>query len=157
MSNEKQVCLTLGAALQEAIEMENAILNDFMSSLNVVENEHAQKVLKETALAKLAQKHALEQALIEGSVDGADLHAAVPTMQLSQQYGKRTLSTDADTRDALSYAIHLVTVAVAFYHDMASACEGAPMSSIFKRLGNEQTGLLQELEDSYEEHFLTEN
>ena len=78
-------------------------------------------------------------------------------MQFDQQYGKRTLSADADTRDALSYAIHLVTAAVDFYHDMASACEGAPMSAIFKRLGNEQTGLLQELEDSYEEHFLTEN
>lgn len=78
-------------------------------------------------------------------------------MQFAQQYGKRTLSADADTRVSLSYAIHLVTAAVDFYHDMASACEGAPMSAIFKRLGNEQTGLLQELEDSYEEHFLTEN
>ena len=64
---------------------------------------------------------------------------------------------DADARDALAYAVHLVTHAVDYYSDMAKACSGAPMSTVFKRISGDQTTLLQELEDSYEEHFLTEN
>jgi hypothetical protein len=39
---------------------------------------------------------------------------------------------------------------------MAKCCAGAPMAQIFTVLGDEQTRLLQKLEDTFEEHFLTE-
>ncbi len=157
MNSQNYICFTLGAALEKAIELENSIFADFWSSLQAVENVHAQNVLRETALAKLEQKHTLEQALLLGTLDGLDLHAAVPTMKLDQHYGSHKLAAGADTRDAMSYAIHLVTESVTFYQGMSKACAGAPMSEMFKRLGDEQTGLLQKLEDSYEAHFLTEN
>jgi rubrerythrin len=46
--------------------------------------------------------------------------------------------------------------ALEFYRSMADQCSGAPMAVLFKALGDEQTRYLQELEDTYEEHFLTE-
>jgi rubrerythrin len=71
--------------------------------------------------------------------------------------GKESLQADADAREAMAYAIHLVTQAVDYYKNMASACDGAPMSRVFARISGDQTTFLQALEDAYEEHFLAEN
>jgi rubrerythrin len=43
-----------------------------------------------------------------------------------------------------------------FYRGMTEQCSGAPMAKLFKMLGDEQTRFLQQLEDTYEEHFSPE-
>jgi hypothetical protein len=40
---------------------------------------------------------------------------------------------------------------------MVSGCEGAPMAPLFTQLLHEETRHLQEMEDLYETHFLSEN
>lgn len=157
MSNQSHVCFTLEAALEHAVEMENGIFADFMSTIQAVNNKSAKAILRDAALGKLKEKHQLEKALLEGSIEGVDLHASVPIMSLDAHYGKEVLHADADAREAMAYAIHLVTEAVDYYKKMANACDGAPMSNVFARISGDQTTLLQMLEDSYEEHFLTEN
>ena len=157
MNEQSQVCFTLETALEKAIEMENTIFSDFLGAIQAVESTHAKDILREAALGKLNQKQQIEKALLEGTIDDLELHVAVPTMHLDPRFGKKQLSADADARDALSYSVHMVTEAIEFYHNMSKACTGAPMSAVFKRLGDEQTRLLQKLEDSYEAHFLTQN
>lgn len=157
MNEQSHVCFTLAAALEHAVEMENALFADFMSTLQAVKSKAAKEILREAALGKLEEKHQLERALLEGSIEGVDLQAPVPIMSLDSHYGKEALHADADAREALAYAIHLVTQAVDYYQNMASACAGAPMSNVFARISGDQTTFLQVLEDTYEEHFLTEN
>lgn len=157
MSEQSHVCFTLEAALEHAVEMENGIFTDFLSTIQAVKNQAAKDILREAALGKLQEKHQLERALLEGNIEGMELHDSVPTMSLDAHYGKKSLHADADAREALAYAVHLVTAAVDYYKKMANACEGAPMSEVFARISADQTTLLQALEDTYEEHFLTEN
>lgn len=157
MNEQSHVCFTLAAALEHAVEMENALFADFMSTLQAVKSKAAKEILREAALGKLEEKHQLERALLEGSIEGVDLQASVPIMSLDSHYGKEALHADADAREALAYAIHLVTQAVDYYQNMASACAGAPMSNVFARISGDQSTFLQVLEDTYEEHFLTEN
>ena len=157
MSEQAHVCFTLEAALEYAVEMENGIFADFLSTIQTVKSKAAKEILRDAALSKLKEKHQLETALLEGTIEGVELHVSVPTMSIDTRYGKSTLHADADAREALAYALHLVTNAVAYYKNMATACEGAPMSNVFARISDDQTTLLQELEDTYEEHFLTEN
>jgi rubrerythrin len=40
---------------------------------------------------------------------------------------------------------------------MANACAGAPMGKLMERLVADESRHLQQLEDLYEEHFMTEN
>lgn len=157
MSDQSHVCFTLAAALEQAVEMENALFSDFVSTLQAVKSKAAKEILRDAALGKLEEKHQLERALLEGSIEGIDLQASVPIMRLDAHYGTDALREDAGVREALAYAIHLVTQAVDYYKNMAKACEGAPMSHVFARISGDQTTFLQALEDAYEEHFLTEN
>jgi hypothetical protein len=157
MNDQSHVCFTLEAALEHAVEMENALFADFMSTLQAVKSKAAKEILRDAALGKLEEKHQLEIALLEGSIEGVDLQASVPIMSLDAHYGKESLHADADAREAMAYAIHLVTQAVDYYKNMASACDGAPMSRVFARISGDQTTFLQALEDAYEEHFLAEN
>ena len=157
MNVQSHVCFTLAAALEHAVEMENALFADFVGTLQAVKNKAARAILRDAALVKLEEKHQLERALLEGSIEGVDLQASVPIMRLDAHYGKEALHADADAREALAYAIHLVTQSVDYYKNMASACKGAPMSHVFAHISGDQTTFLQALEDAYEEHFLTEN
>jgi hypothetical protein len=157
MNDQSHVCFTLEAALEHAVEMENALFADFMSTLQAVKSKAAKEILRDAALGKLEEKHQLEIALLEGSIEGVDLQASVPIMSLDAHYGKESLHADADAREAMAYAIHLVTQAVDYYKNMASACDGAPMSRVFAQISGDQTTFLQALEDAYEEHFLAEN
>jgi rubrerythrin len=81
----------------------------------------------------------------------------VPTMNLTYVLAKRELSAESTSRDALAYAIHLENGSIDFYRRMVSGCEGAPMAPLFTQLLNEETRHLQEMEDLYETHFLSEN
>ena len=157
MSDQSHVCFTLEAALEYAVEMENGIFADFLRTIQLVKNQAAKEILRDAALGKLKKKHQLEIALLEGSIEGVELHVSVPTMNIATRYGKPALHADADAREALAYAVQLVTKAVDYYKNIAKACEGAPMSDVFSRISGDQTKFLQELEDTYEEHFLTEN
>ena len=148
MNDQSHVCFTLEAALEHAVEMENALFADFMSTLQAVKSKAAKEILRDAALGKLEEKHQLEIALLEGSIEGVDLQASVPIVSLDAHYGKKSLHADADAREAMAYAIHLVTQAVDSYKNMARA---------FARISGDQMTFLQALEDAYEEHFLTEN
>lgn len=154
---KKQVCFTLEAALEQAVAMEHAIFKEFLSSMRTIESRVAKDILRDAALNKLKSKHQVERALFEGTIDDMELHEPVPVMRLDSHYGKESLPADADARAALAHAVHLVTRAVDFYQNMAQACSGAPMSPVFERISGDQTKLLQTLEDTYEEQFLTEN
>ena len=157
MAEQSHICFTLEAALEYALEMENSVFADFLSTIQIVKNESAKEILRDAALSKLKEKHKLEIALLKGTIEGVELHVSVPTMNIDTRYGKSNLQADADAREALAYAVHLVTKTVDYYKNMAKACEGAPMSNTFELISGDQTALLQALEDTYEEHFLTEN
>lgn len=157
MNETSHVCFTLEAALENAIEMENRIFADFLGAIQTVKSKAAKDILRDAALGKLAEKQLIEKALIEGSFENVDLNSQVPTMNLDVHFGKETLAADADARESMAYAVHLVTQAVDYYKRMAAVCSNAPMSGVFTRISGDQTSLLQQLEDSYEEHFLTEN
>jgi hypothetical protein len=86
MNDQSHVCFTLEAALEHAVEMENALFADFMSTLQAVKSKAAKEILRDAALGKLEEKHQLEIALLEGSIEGVDLQASVPIMSLDAHY-----------------------------------------------------------------------
>jgi rubrerythrin len=66
------------------------------------------------------------------------------------------IDADADNRKALAFAIRMSQDALKFYRDMTKQCRGSPIAHLFTVLGDEQTRYLQQLEDTFEEHFLPE-
>lgn len=157
MSDISQACYTFEAALEMAVQMENEGFRSFLEGIRLVKNSAARQVLRDAALEKLEHRLQLERALVAGHIDGHVLEKAVPTMNLDYFLEKKELTRDADAREALAFAIHLKKGTLDFYRRMAQGCAGAPMASLFEQIANDETGHLQELEDLYEEHFLTEN
>ncbi|MHB8707509.1 MAG: ferritin family protein [Desulfuromonadales bacterium] len=157
MSDESEVCLTFEAACMAGIEMENNIFQNYLQALRVVKNQAAREILQEAAAAKLAYKHKLEQAVLEGGLGDLVAQGPVSVMNLSVRCcDQNRIDADADARKALAYAIQMAQDALKFYRDMANRCSGAPMAKIFTLLGDDQTRHLQQLEDTFEEHFLPE-
>lgn len=157
MSHEGDVCLTFEAAVQAAIEMENRIYLDYLQALRIVRDQAAREILRDAATAKLAYKHKLEEAALTGGFDAGLAPGPVSVMNLSVRCcDQHRIDADADARKALAYAIQRAQDALKFYRDMASRCSGAPMARLFTQLGDEQTRHLQQLEDTFEEHFLPE-
>lgn len=156
MSAQEQVCYTFEAAVEMAVQMENEGFRNYLSALKKVKNKAAREVLKDAALDELEHKHQLERALVEGHVEGHALDQPVPTMNLGYLLEKKELGPDADARQALAYAIHLEKGSLDFYRRMSQGCAGAPMAALFEKIANDESRHLQELEDLYEEHFLTE-
>ena len=157
MSDESQACYTFEAALEMAIQMENEGFRNYLDAIRRVKDKAARQILKEAALDELEHKQSLEKALIEGQFQGATMAAKVPTMNLTYVLAKRELTAESTSRDALAYAIHLENGSIDFYRRMVSGCEGAPMAPLFTQLLLEETRHLQEMEDLYETHFLSEN
>ena len=157
MSDESQVCYTLEAALEMAIQMEYDLFRNYLDAIRRVKDKAAREILKEAALDELDHKCALEKALLEGQFQGPSMAEKVPTMNLDYVIGKKELTAEATAREALAYAIHLETGSIDFYRRMVNGCEGAPMAPVFGKLLAEETRHLQEMEDLYEQHFLTEN
>jgi len=157
MTEQGSVCYTLTAAMDKALEMENDSFRTLLLATHQATDPSARGILHDTATAKLKLKTRLEEAMLAGRVDDAALQSAVPTMNLDFLVGLKTLKPVAGAREALAFCIHLVSGAVAFYHNLGSICAHAPMGPVFKRLGDDQTTLLRSLETDYEEHFLTEN
>ena len=55
MTDQAQVCLTLEAALEKAIEIENGIFADFLGAIQSVQSKAAKAILRDAALSKLSQ------------------------------------------------------------------------------------------------------
>ncbi|RNC70687.1 MAG: ferritin [Desulfuromonadales bacterium] len=158
MSEQGAVCYTFEAAVEMAIQMENEGFRNYLEAIRKVKHKGAKEILKESAMDELEHKHSLEKALLEGQMEGAQtMEKQIPTMRLDYFLAKKELNSQSDTRDALAYAIHLEKGAIDFYHHMAQGCAGAPMAKLFDRLLADETKHLQQLEDMYEEHFMTEN
>lgn len=157
MSEQSGTCFTLEAALEKAIDLETNIFKQFIKAIRTTSQDGAKEVLREAAIEELRHKQHLERALLEGGLDNCEINKVVPTMNLDHRFGVVSIDRDADSRAALAHAIHLINTSVQFYQMMIEACEGAPMAAVFRQIGTEQKQHLQKLEDSFEEHFLTEN
>ncbi|CAG0964215.1 ferritin family protein [Geobacter sp.] len=158
MSEQGAVCYTFEAAVEMAITMEEEGFRHYLGAIKKVKHKGAREILKEAALDELEHKHSLEQALLEGQMEGAEaLGKPISTMNLSYVLAKKELSPNSDTREALAYAIHLEKGSMDFYKRMAEGCAGAPMAGIFEKMLADETKHLLQLEDLYEEHFMTEN
>ena len=157
MSDDSQVCYTFEAALEMAIQMENDGFRNYLDAVRRVKDRAAREILKDAAIDELNHKCSLEKALVEGQFMGTTLAEKVPTMNLTYVLPKKELHEGSTARDALAHAIHLENDAIDFYRRMSSGCSGAPMGSLFEKLLIDETRHLQEMEDLYETHFLTEN
>jgi rubrerythrin len=157
MNNDDQVCYTFEAAIEMAVQMEDAGFRHYLKALRIVKNTAAKEILRDAAFDELEHKHQLEKALVEGEVAGEGMDRPVPTMNLDYVLVKKELGPKADAREALAFAIHLEKGSLDFYRRMSQGCAGAPMAKLFDRIYNDESRHLQELEDLYEEHFLTEN
>lgn len=158
MSSEDQVCYTFEAAVEMAVKMEDDGFRHYLAAMRKVKNKQAKMILQDAALDELKHKQQLEKALIEGVFAGEEeLSRPVPTMNLDYVLKTKELSANADAREALAYAIHLEKESLEFYRKMAAGCAGAPMGKLFEMMGNDESRHLKELEDLYEEHFMTEN
>ena len=156
MANE-QVCYTFEAALEMAVQMEHDGFRHYLEALRKVKNKGAKEILRDAALDELEHKHQLEMALVEGQLGAHVLDQPVPTMNLDYVLVKKELGPDADVRQALAYAIHLEKGSLDFYRRMSQGCAGAPMAAMFEKIANDESRHLQQLEDLYEQHFMTEN
>lgn len=157
MADSEQVCYTFEAAVEMAVEMENEGFRHYLDALRIVKDRAARMILKDAALDELEHKHQLEKALVEGRMEGYVLEREVPTMNLDYVLQKKEIGPKADAREALAYAIHLEKGAVDFYQRLAKGCSGAPMGNLFETLAKDESRHLQQLEDLYETHFMTEN
>lgn len=156
MAND-QVCYTFEAALEMAVQMESDGFRHYLEALRKVKNKGAKEILRDAALDELDHKHQLEKALVEGQLGAHVLDQPVPTMNLGYVLEKKELGPDADVRQALAYAIHLEKGSLDFYRRMTQGCAGAPMAAMFEKIANDESRHLQQLEDLYEQHFMTEN
>ena len=158
MSSQGAVCYTFEAAIEMAVKMEDDGFRHYLEAMRKVKNKQAKMILQDAALDELEHKKLLEKALVEGTFAGDDsMNRPVPTMNLDYVLKAKEISANADAREALAYAIHLEKEAVEFYKKMSAGCAGAPMGSVFEKIGNDETRHLKALEDLYEQHFLTEN
>ncbi len=157
MTNQAKACFTFDAAGDAAIQMETQIHQNFLGAIRIVKDKAAREILQETATERLGIKQRLEMAVLKGDIDEQEVEGAVPIMNLAQTIrccDLHQIDAGADNRKALAFAIRMSKDALEFYRGMAEQCSGAPMAKLFKALGDDQTRHLQQLEDTYEDHFL---
>ncbi len=155
---EKNVCYTLEVALEKSIIMEERAFRNLLNAFRIVKDRQAKIILRDAAKEEMNHKHLIEAALFEGFDKNSDVMTEeIPSMNLDYIFQQKKISSDADARECLAYAINLEKQAVKFYKALISGCEGAPMMELFKRLMADETRHLRILEDLYEKIFLTEN
>lgn len=157
MTDTHELCYTVEGALEAAVAMENDGFRHYLQALRLVKHQGARMILRDAALDELEHKHRLERALIEGMLDGDSLVEEIPTLDLDYLLAKKELRPESDAREALAFAIHLEKNSLDFYQRMSRHCAGAPMAQLFEQIAHDESRHLRELEDLYEEHFLTEN
>jgi len=159
MMDQANACYTFDAACDAAIQMETQIYQNFLAAIRAVKDKAANEILQEAATVRLGIKQKLEMAALKGGIDEQEVKGAVPIMNLAHSIrccDLHQIDAGADNRKALGFAIRMSKDALEFYRGMAEQCTGAPMAKLFKTLGDDQTRYLQQLEDTYEEHFLPE-
>ena len=159
MTTQSNACFTFDAACDAAIEMETQIFRNFLQAVRIVKDKGANEILQEAASVRLGIKRKLEEAALKGGLDEQEVKGAVPVMNLAESIrccDLHSIGAEASNRKALAYAIQMSKDALQFYRSMADQCSGAPMATLFNALGDDQTRYLQKLEDTYENHFLTE-
>lgn len=158
MTTTSEVCYTFETALDMAISMEERCYRAYLNTLRLVKDKAAQSLLKDAAIEVSEHKQKLEIALLEGSVQHLQqMQKEVPIMQLDTLLKQKSIHADATAREALAYIIHMKKNSIDFYDQLVGSCEGAPMAPIYKQLSTSVRSQLQQAEDMYEEHFLTEN
>jgi rubrerythrin len=159
MTNQGNTCFTFDAACDAAIEMETQIYKLFQEAIRIVKDKAANEILQDAATVRIGIKQKLEMAALKGGLDGQEIQGAVPIMNLAHSIrccDLHQINANADNRKALAFAIQMSKDSLEFYRGMTDQCSGAPMAKLFKTLGDDQTRHLQQLEDTYEAHFLTE-
>ncbi|MFA5701700.1 MAG: ferritin [Desulfuromonas sp.] len=158
MTTTSEVCHTFETALDMAITMEERCYRAYLSTLRLVKDKTALSLLKDAAIEVSEHKQKLEIALIEGSAEHLQqMQQEVPIMHLDTLLKQQQIDADATAREALAYIIHIKKNSVDFYNQLVTSCEGAPMAPIFQQLSATVRKQLQQAEDMYEKHFLTEN
>lgn len=157
MNHQGSACFTFDAACDAAIEMETRIFQNYLNAIRTVKNKAATEILRDAATVRLDIKKKLELAALKGGMEGESAKGPVPTMNLNIRCcDPHQIHANASNRKALAYAIQMSKDALQFYRDMSNQCSGAPMAELFTLLGDDQTKHLQQLEDLFEAHFLTE-
>ena len=159
MTHQGNACFTFDAACDAAIEMETQIYKNFLDAIRIVKDKAANEILKDAATVRIGIKQKLEMAALRGGLDKQEIAGAVPIMNLAHSIrccDLHQINANADNRKALAFAIQMSKDSLEFYRGMTDQCSGAPMAKLFKTLGDDQTRYLQQLEDTYEAHFLTE-
>ncbi len=158
MTTKSEVCYTFESALDMAISMEERCYRAYLSAVRTVKDKAAQMLLKDAAIEVSNHKHKLEIALLQGNIDHMEhMQKEAPIMKLDTLLKQESIHADADNRKTLAYIIHMKKNSIDFYDQLVGSCEGAPMAPIYKQLSVDVRSQLQQAEDLYEEHFLTEN
>jgi hypothetical protein len=159
MTNQAKACFTFEAACDAALEMETQLYQNLLEAIRIVKDKAANEILHDAATVRLEIKQKLELAALKGDANEEEVEGSVPIMNLAKSINccdLHQINAGANNRKALAYAIQMFKDAFDFYHNMSEQCSGAPMAKMFKSLCDDQTRYLQQLEDIYEEHFLTE-
>lgn len=159
MTDQVKACFTFDAACDAAIEMETQIYKLFLGAIRIVKDKAANEILQDAAIVRLGIKQKLEMAALKGGIDEQEIQGAVRVMNLAHSIrccDLHQINSKANNRKALAFAIQMSKNALEFYRGMSDQCSGAPMADLFSSLGDDQTRCLQQLEDTYEKHFLPE-
>lgn len=155
MEEFESVCFTREAALEMAVEMEDANFERFKKAFREVRNPRVKTLAKDAALAALSHKHTLEKAVFDEEVS---LHESDsnhgPELELTVMLQDRPLTEDATEQDIMISAVSAKKRIVDFYRKMAGQCAGAPMEAMFATLAEEESDHLAQLETLYEELYL---
>jgi len=158
MTTTSEVCYTFETALDMAISMEERCYRAYLNTVRIVKDKAAQSLLRDAAIEVSEHKQQLEVALLDGTTQQLQqMQKDVPTMQLDALLKQERVHADATAREALAYIIHMKKNSIDFYDQLVGSCEGAPMAPIYQQLSATVRRQLQQAEDMYEEHFLTEN
>ncbi len=153
----EEVCYTREAALEKAIEMESKSFEAYKNGYLRVKDRQGKGLLKELAVDELRHRYILEKAFFEETVSLHDAgHATGPSMNLTMMLEKKPLSASSTDQEIMIYSIHEEKRAVDFYKGMASQCEDAPMSEMYKSLAKDEESHLARLEEMYESQYMKE-
>jgi len=153
----EEVCYTKEGALQKAIEMEQSSFETYLKIYKRTHDRRAKVLIKELALEELEHKYTLEKAFFEEAVALHDTGSDnIPSMKLTLFLKEKPLTEDSTPQDVMIHAIHEEKRSVDFYDRMANQCAGAPMAPMFKRLFQDESGHLAQIEELYEKIYMSE-
>jgi rubrerythrin len=153
----EDVCYTLEAGLEKAIDMETRNFATYRDAYRRIQSGRVKALVKENALAALEHRYALEKAFFEETVALQDSGGSSTVMNLAVMLADQTLDADATEQDVMIHAIHSTKRIVDFYRGMATQCSGAPMEGLFRRLLEEESDHLAGLESLYESIYMPDN